>query len=375
MSQVMHVWMDQVSLAEGLKLVSGVIESSQVMKILSFVHIHVEKKHAILTTSNAEVQIQTEVKLSKPADQPFQIAAPCRKLMDILRFANKETPVLFQISGMQLEIEIGSSHYTVNLLAADQFPFFNEVKDVSPALEMSQSELSTLLRRSSFAMAFQDVRYFLNGMLFEYNGAEFKAIATDGHRLAVNAVDLPNPGIEPYRVIVPRKTILEMIRLIAANDSILSIKVSRDYIEVLTELFVLRSNLIDAQYPDYQKLIPRNSQQMAVLNTGALKSALSRVNILANEKFRGVRLNFLENNKLTLEANNLDKEMAIECIDVIESPGACSIAFNINYLTDVISVMDAEKVCLQMSGTDSGTLLKEEDALFNSLFVVMPLTI
>lgn len=375
MSQIMHVWMNQSSLAEGLKLVSGVIESSQVMKILSFVHIHVSKEQAILTASNAEVQIQTAVKLSKPAEKEFQIAAPCRKLMDILRFANKETPVLFQVSGMQLEIEIGNSHYTVNLLEADQFPFFNDAKEDLPALEMSQSDLSVLLKRSAFAMAFQDVRYFLNGMLFEYNGAELKAVATDGHRLAVNSVDLPNPGIEPYRVIVPRKTILEMIRLIVANDVLLNVKVNQDYLEVSTEEFVLRSNLIDAQYPDYQKLIPRNSQHQAMLDTGTLKSALSRVNILANEKFRGVKLNFLENNKLTLEANNVDKEMAIESIDVLESPGACSIAFNINYLTDVLSVMDGEKVSLQMSGTESGTLLREEDALFNSLFVVMPLTI
>ena len=375
MSQMIHVWMNQSSLAEGLKLVSGVIESSQVMKILSFVHIQVKKDCAILTASNAEVQIQTNIQLSKPSEKEFQMVAPCRKLMDILRFANKDTPVLFQISGMQLEIEIGSSHYTVNLLEADQFPFFNDAAPDLPALEMSQSDLSALLKRSAFAMAFQDVRYFLNGMLFEYNGAELKAVATDGHRLAVNAVDLPNIGIEPYRVIVPRKTVLEMIRLIAANDALLSIRVNQDYLEVSTEELTIRSNLIDAQYPDYQKLIPRNSQNQAMLDTLLLKSALSRVNILANEKFRGVKLNFLENNKLTLEANNIDKEMAIESIDVLESPGACSIAFNIHYLTDVLSVMDGEKVSLQMSGTESGTLLREEDALFNSLFVVMPLTI
>ena len=371
-SKVASFIIDQASLSEGLKLVS-VCSSSQVMQVLSFVHMRFIDGQVILSASNAEVEIQTAVRLLQQSEQDFAITVPCRKLMDILRFADKEASVIFNAQGMQLNVEIGNSSYKVNTLEEAQFPFFKPA-EVTQFLEVSDSEICALIKRTAFAMAHQDVRYFLNGMLLEFNGSELKTVATDGHRLAVNSIETQS-DLAPFRAIVPRKTIQELTRLLSGSDATIKLLVTNDFIEVHHDTFHLKSNLIDAQYPDYQKLIPRSSEESALIETSALRHALNRVNILANEKFRGVRMHFKVENQLTLEANNLDKEVAVENIAVLEGPVDITIAFNIGYLADILAVTESDRVQLQMSGAQTGTLIQEEGGEMNSLFVVMPLTL
>ena len=213
-------------------------------------------------------------------------------------------------------------------------------------------------------------------MLLQLSGSELKTVATDGHRLAVNAMEIgQSASTQMLQAIIPRKTILELTRLLTSRDAELKIAMHADYLEIIHENFTLRSNLIDAKYPDFQKLIPRQNEAESLIQTQSIRQALNRVAILANEKFRGVRCHFKENNQLILESNNMDPEAAEEVVDVIDGPGDFQVAFNINYLMDVLNIIETDNVLMRLSGPEVGVVLMEEDGLMNSVFVVMPLTL
>ncbi|MEK1907723.1 MAG: DNA polymerase III subunit beta, partial [Pseudomonas sp.] len=241
----------------------------------------------------------------------------------------------------------------------------------SLTFSLIQSKLRRLIERTSFAMAQQDVRYYLNGMLIEVQTGVLRAVATDGHRLAMCAMDAAIENTEKHQVIVPRKGILELARLLTEQDGEVAIVLGQHHIRATTGEFTFTSKLVDGKFPDYERVLPRGGDKLVIGDRQALREAFSRTSILSNEKYRGIRLQ-LASGQLKIQANNPEQEEAEEEVAVDYNGGSLEIGFNVSYLLDVLGVMTTEQVRLILSDANSSALVQEAGN-DDSSYVVMPM--
>ncbi|MGE8453649.1 MAG: DNA polymerase III subunit beta, partial [Pseudomonadales bacterium] len=241
----------------------------------------------------------------------------------------------------------------------------------SLTFNLPQAKLRRLIERTSFAMAQQDVRYYLNGMLLEVQSGLLRAVATDGHRLAMCSMEATIQQDGKHQVIVPRKGILELARLLTEQDAEVSIVLGQHHIRANTGEFTFTSKLVDGKFPDYERVLPRGGDKLVVADRQGLREAFSRTAILSNEKYRGIRLT-LAAGLLKIQANNPEQEEAEEEIVVDYNGGGLEIGFNVSYLLDVLGVMGTEQVRLILSDSNSSALLQEADN-DDSAYVVMPM--
>ena len=271
----------------------------------------------------------------------------------------------------RLEIRTGRFRSTLSTLPAVDFP----------SVELSSSEFSTeidsqafkrLLDQTAFAMAQQDVRHFLNGMLIEVGSGHVRSVATDGHRLALG--DLDQPGTEDGgtgQVIVPRKGVIELQRLLQDLDGKVSISIGATHLCTTSSMFTLTTKLIEGKFPDYERVIPKGGDKRVLADKQELRQALSRTSILSNEKFRGIRIS-LSSGELKLSANNPEQEEAEETVSVDYEGDALEVGFNVSYLQDVLNVIDNEKVRLTLHDANSSVVI-EDPGLEDAVYVVMPM--
>ncbi|PCH62924.1 MAG: DNA polymerase III subunit beta [SAR86 cluster bacterium] len=240
----------------------------------------------------------------------------------------------------------------------------------SNEFEIKQNTLRDLIDKTAFAMAQQDVRYYLNGMLFETNNDEFKTVATDGHRLAVSSRKI-NAQLPSKQVIVPRKGVMELLRLIEATDDPVTVQIGDSHLRANINNAVFTTKLVDGRFPDYQRVLPRNGDKEIITSRVDLKQALARASILSNEKFRGVRFNFTTN-ELKITANNPEQEEAEETVSVDYSGEELEMGFNVSYLIDVFSVLNSQSVRLTLLDANSSALVESAEG-GGALYVVMPM--
>ena len=365
----MHFTIQREALLKPLQLVAGVVERRQTLPVLSNVLLVVEGQQLSLTGTDLEVELVGRVTLEDAAE-PGEITVPARKLMDICKSLPSDAMIDIRVDDQKLLVKAGRSRFTLSTLPANDFPTVEEGPG-SLTFNLPQAKLRRLVERTSFAMAQQDVRYYLNGMLLEVQSGLLRAVATDGHRLAMCSMEAAIQQEGKHQVIVPRKGILELARLLTEQDAEVAIVLGQHHIRANTGEFTFTSKLVDGKFPDYERVLPRGGDKLVLADRQGLREAFSRTAILSNEKYRGIRLT-LASGLLKIQANNPEQEEAEEEIVVDYSGGGLEIGFNVSYLLDVLGVMGTEQVRLILSDSNSSALLQEADN-DDSAYVVMPM--
>lgn len=366
----MHFTIQREALLKPLQLVAGVVERRQTLPVLSNVLLVVEGQQLSLTGTDLEVELVGRVALEEAAE-PGEITVPARKLMDICKSLPGDALIDVRVDEQKLVVKAGRSRFTLSTLPANDFPTVEEGPG-SLTFNLVQSKLRRLIDRTSFAMAQQDVRYYLNGMLLEVGGGVLRAVATDGHRLAMCSLNGAVPEAQDrHQVIVPRKGILELARLLTEQDGEVAIVLGQHHIRATTGEFTFTSKLVDGKFPDYERVLPKGGDKLVIGDRQVLREAFSRTAILSNEKYRGIRLQ-LSNGLLKIQANNPEQEEAEEEVQVDYNGGSLEIGFNVSYLLDVLGVMGTEQVRMILSDSNSSALVQEADN-DDSAYVVMPM--
>jgi DNA polymerase III subunit beta len=351
-----------------LQAANNVVERRQSLPILSNVLIVAGDDGIQITATDMEVELVSH--LDNPVVEKGSAALPARKLFDICRALPAESEMTIDCSGTKAKIASGRSRFSLAAMNAVEFPSIGSF-ETSVNLELPTATLSDLLESTSFAMAHQDVRYYLNGLLLEIDNSRIRAVATDGHRLAMTDKVVEISLEAPRQCIVPRKGVLEIVRLLNPSHSTAQIAVGENHFRVTSGNQSLTTKLVDGRFPDYERVIPRETDNRVVASREDLRAGLSRASILSNEKFRGIRL-ILKKNLLTAVAHNPEQEEAEEEIEVEYSGAAVEVGFNVSYLLDVLGVMRSDTVRLDLLDAQSSCLLQApEDG--TSRYVVMPM--
>ena len=355
------------ALIKPLNLVAGVVERRQTLPILSNVFMSLEAGQLSLTGTDLEVELVGRVPVDGDCEDG-EITVPARKLVDICKSLPDGSTIEFSVSSGKAMVKAGRSRFTLSTLPASEFPSVDE-QGGDLSLEIPQAVLKRLIERTSFAMAQQDVRYYLNGMLLELKAGRLRMVATDGHRLALCTAD-DAVSVGDASVIVPRKGILELSRLLDADDT-LRLVIGSNHIRAVNKQFTFTSKLVDGKFPEYERVLPKSADKTVIGERLELRQAFTRTAILSNEKYRGVRLKLSEDT-LDITANNPEQEQAEEVVAVEYQGDELEVGFNVSYLLDVLSVLDGEKIRLSLSDSASSALLEEAEE-GDSLYVVMPM--
>lgn len=355
------------ALLKPLNLVAGVVERRQTLPILSNVLLTLDGSQLSLTGTDLEVELVGRVQLDDMGTNG-EVTVPARKLVDICKSLPDGSDIEFSVDSGKATVKAGRSRFTLSTLPASDFPQVDEAKG-DTAIELPQSVLKRLIERTAFAMAQQDVRYYLNGMYLEVKSGRLRMVATDGHRLALctadDSVDAPDASL-----IIPRKGVLELARLLEGDDPI-TLVIGANHVRAANKQFTFTSKLVDGKFPDYERVLPKSPDKSVIGDRLELRQAFTRTAILSNEKYRGVRLS-LKSGILEITANNPEQEQAEEVVNVEYEGNDLEVGFNVSYLLDVMSVLDSEKVRFSLSDSASSALLEEAEA-GDSMYVVMPM--
>ncbi|MCB1846951.1 MAG: DNA polymerase III subunit beta [Halieaceae bacterium] len=357
------------ALLKPLNLVAGVVERRQTLPILANVLLVLDGDHLSLTGTDLEVELVGRVQLSGAGDSG-EVTVPARKLVDICKSLPEGADIDFTVQDSKVTVKSGRSRFTLSTLPAREFPNVEDSMGTHQ-FTVKQGQLKRLIDRTSFAMAQQDVRYYLNGMLWEIRDKHLRVVATDGHRLAMCTLSGKIDASDDTQVILPRKGVLELARLLLEDDADIAIVIGSNHIRATTQHFTFTSKLVDGKFPDYQRVLPRSPDKIVLGSRTDLRQAFTRTAILSNEKYRGVRLK-LTSDTLDIVANNPEQEEAEEAVAVDYEGDSLEVGFNVSYLLDVLGVLSGEQVKLSLSDPNSSALLEESDA-DDSLYVVMPM--
>jgi len=351
-----------------LQNIIGAVERRQTLPILGNVLLKSDSGKLSLTATDLEIEMVATVETISASD--FQTTLPARKLLDICKALPDGADIEFNIEETQVKLISGRSRFSLSSLPAKDFPTLDDI-DEQQSFGIPQVRFKSLLENTSFAMAQQDVRYYLNGILMEISSDQIKLVATDGHRLAMSEYKLEVDIGESRQIIIPRKAVLELSRLLETSDSPAKVILSQNHIRLEMDTLVFTSKLIDGKFPDYNRVIPVDGNKTMVVNRESLKRAMSRIAILSNEKYRGIRLTLTPGN-LSIQANNPDQEEAEEELSVNYDESEIEIGFNVTYLIDVLNVLDSEDVHIKLKDTNSSCIISDSEAS-DSLYVVMPM--
>jgi len=359
------------ALLKPLLAISGVVEKRQTLPILANVLIQLENNRATFTGTDLEIQLTTDIQLEKSVDEPMELTLPARKLTDICRNLPEGSLITFSIEKNRTVVRSGKSRFSLTQLIPQDFPSMDSITAVTE-FSMTQGKLRKLLEKTHFCMANQDVRYYLNGMLWEVSGSKLNGVATDGHRLAISTIDLPGESSSPTRqVILPRKGVVELSRLMADEGDI-TISLGDAHLRVRGSDFHFTSKLVDGAYPDYDRVLPKGGTLEVRGDRNDLRQAFSRAAILSNEKYRGVRL-LLSENLLNIVANNPEQEEAQEEVTVSYTGTELEVGFNVNYILDVLNTLSSEEVVFILSDANSSALIQDPADQEGSSYVIMPM--
>lgn len=364
----MRFTINRDSLVSPLQLVCGAVERRQTLPILSNVLLVLEGTTLSLTATDLEVELIAKVELAEAAEGG-EITVPARKFLDICKSLPSQD-IEFILNNQKVSIKCGANKFTLITLPASEFPAVEETVGTHE-LNLQQSMLKGMMDQTAFAMAQQDVRYYLNGMLFEITDKKLKAVATDGHRLALCDLETDFIPTTKTEAIIPRKGIQELMRLLGNDENEVKVTLGTNHLRVVTNVFTFTSKLIDGKFPEYDRVLPKNGDRVLIIDREALKDSFSRASILCNEKYRGVKMNLSEN-LLSIHANNPEQEEAEIDLGVDFQGEELEIGFNVTYLLDVLNTMKCEKVKWTLGDSNSSALIEDADN-GNSVYVVMPM--
>jgi DNA polymerase III subunit beta len=354
-----------------LQSVSGIVERRHTLPVLANVLIRKTGPNIELTTSDLEIQVRTTAELGGDGGN-FATTVGARKLIDILRSMPSDQTVSLTANQNKLTLQGGKSRFTLQTLPSDDFPLVQEAADFGPMFSVPQKTLKLLVNQVHFAMAVHDIRYYLNGILFVAEGKSLTLVATDGHRLALAQATLDNE-IPKQEVILPRKTVLELQRLLKDEDTPIEMRFAGNQAKFSFSGMEFVTKLVEGKFPDYNRVIPKNHKNSVTLGRAPLLASLQRAAILTSEKFKGVRVN-LEPGSLRIASSNAEQEEAKEELEIDYAGDSIEIGFNVTYLIDAMLNMSQEMVKLELQDTNSSVLITvPEQAGFK--YVVMPMRI
>ncbi|MEM9741270.1 MAG: DNA polymerase III subunit beta [Pseudomonadota bacterium] len=364
----MKITTSRETLLRPLQLVTGVVERRQTLPVLSNVLLVAENDTLTLVGTDLEVELKASV-AGITVDQPGSATVPAKKLSDIWRSMPEGNDVSIETSEDRAIVRSGRTRFKLAMLSVQDFPTIDAQPD-EQKVGLTQAAMIRLIDQVSFSMAQQDVRYFLNGMLLEATSEHVRTVATDGHRLAM--CTMPGSATEQtIQSIVPRKGVLELRKLLVDSDDSVELCLSNNHLRVTQGPFTLTTKLVDGKFPDYEKVVPRETERQVVGDRETLRQGFQRASILSNEKYRGVRLSFAEE-QLTIQANNPEQEEAEEEVAVEYGGEPMEIGFNVSYLQDILGVLGTEQVRFSVSDSNSSALI-EGIGNDEALFVVMPM--
>lgn len=365
----------QEKFLSALQAVSGIVERRHTLPILANVLIRKTGTHIEFTTSDLEIQVRTSAELGGDAEN-FTTTVGSRKMIDILRSLPAEQTVTLSANQNKLTLQGGKSRFTLQTLPSDDFPLVQEAADFGPMFSVPQKTLKELIDQVHFAMAVHDIRYYLNGILFVAEGKSLTLVATDGHRLALAQADL-EVEIPKQEVILPRKTVLELQRLLKdgkeSESGAIEMRFAGNQAKFSFNEMEFVTKLVEGKFPDYNRVIPKNHKNSVTLGRTALLSSLQRAAILTSEKFKGVRVN-IEPGTLRIASSNAEQEEAKEELEIDYGGDAIEIGFNVSYLMDALANMSVDMIQLELQDNNSSVLITvPEQAGFK--YVVMPMRI
>ncbi len=354
-----------------LQSVSGIVERRHTLPVLANVLIRKTGSSVQLTTSDLEIQIRTTAELGGDAGS-FTTTVGARKLIDILRTMPSDQTVSLESNQNKLTLKGGKSRFTLQTLPAEDFPLVQEAPSFGPVFSVPQKTLKDLLNQVSFAMAVHDIRYYLNGILFVAEGKQLSLVATDGHRLAFASATL-DVEVPRQEVILPRKTVLELQRLLSDAEGAIEMQFASNQAKFSFDGMEFVTKLVEGKFPDYNRVIPKNHRNHVTLGREPLLRSLQRTAILTSEKFKGVRLN-VEPGVLRVASNNAEQEEAVDELDIDYGGDSIEIGFNVTYLIDALSNMSQDMVKIELQDANSSALVTNpENNAFK--YVVMPMRI
>ena len=362
----------QANLLEALQSVAGIVERRHTLPILANVLMRKDGGTIEFTTSDLEIQVRTKAELGGDGGQ-LSTTVGARKLIDILRSLPADQVVTLSSAQNKLTLQGGKSRFTLQTLPAGDFPLVNESVDFGPTFSVPQKILRELVNQVHFAMAVHDIRYYLNGILFIAEGRTLTLVATDGHRLALAQSQLENDVPSKQEVILPRKTVLELQRLLRDEETPIEMRFAANQAKFTFSGMEFVTKLVEGKFPDYNRVIPKNHKNAVVLGRAPLLASLQRAAILTSEKFKGVRIN-IEPGSLRIASNNAEQEEAKEELEIDYDGDPIEIGFNVTYLIDVLANSPHEMVKLELQDSAASALFSvPEQPGFK--YVVMPMRI
>lgn len=362
---------EKETILKPLQVVIGIVERKQTLPILSNVLIENQDGKMRFTATDLEIQITTAVDTGTGSSQTSAITVGGKKLQEILRVLPDQSKITIETKENKAQIKTNKSRFSLQTLPAQDFPKLNSQLENARKIVLPQKELKSLLFSVQYAMAQQDVRYYLNGVLLIVEGSKLRAVATDGHRLAYNAGNIEG-NFDKQEIILPRKAVAELSKLLADSDDIVELEFSTQQVKTTFSGITLVTKVIDGKFPDYERVIPKYTNHLN-LERMVILQALQRAAILSNEKFRGVRFVLTEKN-LRIISSNSEQEEAQEELETDYHGDGLDIGFNVNYLLDGLNNIGGSSAIFSFGDPNSSVLITNPD---NEEFryVVMPMRI
>ncbi len=356
------------AILQPLSQVVGVVERRQTLPVLAnFLLVAAEGQ---LSVTGTDMEVELVAKVSADVEEAGETTVPARKLVDICRALPDGASISFETEGEQILVKAGRSRFTLSTLPASEFPGI-EATAVIQSIQVEEKGLKHLLDKTSFAMANGDVRFYLNGLLFDIRNDLLRTVATDGHRLALCDLNASFDLQENLKKIVPRKGVLELSRMLQDSNKTVELGIGKYYIRLVHGDVKFTSKLIDGNFPEYEGVIPVGANNTIQADRAEMIRALQRASILSNEKYHGVRLELTDNN-MKIIAHNRDQEEAVENLSVEQDMPNSTLGFNVTYLLDALNALDSDQVCLAMEDPNASCLVTEPGNEENR-HVVMPL--
>ncbi len=364
----MELKIERELLLKPLQQVIGVVERRQTLPILGNVLLKTADNVLSITATDLEIEMVSQIQLQ--GSELGETTLPARKFIDICKALPNDAMLSIKVEGERATIRSGKSRFVLSTLPATEFP---NIDSFEPLVEfdIAQRKLKKLIDQTHFAMAQQDVRYYLNGLLFEFSEELIRVVATDGHRLALCDETISTGVNELQQVIVPRKAVMELSRLLENSEEPVKVQLGSNHIRLTTGELSFITKLIDGRFPDYQRVVPQGGDKIVIADRNLIHQALSRASILSNEKYRSVRFT-LSSGSLQVMANNPEQEEAEEEINVDYDGPSLEIGFNASYVLDALNVIDGEQVQLELTDQNSCCLIRSP-ASEDARYVVMPM--
>lgn len=351
-----------------LQLVSGIVEKKHTQPILSNILLSLESNKLTFTATDQEMEVIATIDVES-SDSAIT-TVPVRKFLDTCKTLEEGSQLKFSMRKEKAVLTSNKTRFTLTTLSPEDFPVI-DAKSPLFSFFIPQKTLKRLIDKTSFAMAIQDVRYYLNGLLFEITPSFLRVVATDGHRLAVCGEAVETNQVEGSSIVIPRKAVLEMARILEDSDENVEVVIGENYIRLILTDVIFTSKLVDGQYPNYESVIPKNCNKVLSVDKHLIRQCLVRTSILSNEKYRGIKIEISEN-CLKASANNPDQEEAQDEIVVDYNDEHIEIGFNVNYLIEAVSSVDSDVVELNFTDSNGSTLIRSPNDE-NCIYVVMPM--